>query len=407
VKGRSKSRIAVIFNRDFEDAESDPENRAREDIKNVAADVAAVMRAAGHQVSSFGVRDDVHEVMAALRKWQPLVVFNLCESLRGDNRFEALIPLLLEFEGLTYTGSAPQALLQALHKNKAKELIQAHQVSSPRALTVSDARQIFGLAERVQAGPRPLGFPLIVKPSREDASVGICSASVVRTAAELEARVRHVLEHYRQPALVEQFIDGREINVSVLERPGGEAQVLPLHEIDFGEMPDDLPRIVSFEGKWVESSAEFRGTRPVPCQLDAGTRARVEATALAAFRALDLRDYGRVDMRLHADGTPYVIDVNPNCDLSSEGGGFARAAKAAGMSYSDLVLRLFALALERRNDADTIPLAVRSPGAAGADRPEQRSGGAGGDLRSAGGQPVPAGRGGLRHRAPRGGAGSA
>jgi D-alanine-D-alanine ligase len=255
--------------------------------------------------------------------------------------------------------------------------------------------------------------------------VGICSASVVHTTVELESRVRHVLEHYRQPALVEQFIEGREINVSVLERPGGDPEVLPLHEIDFGEMPADRPRIVSFEGKWVESSAEFRGTRPVPCQLDSGTRARVEATALAAFRALDLRDYGRVDMRLSSDGTPYVIDVNPNCDLSSEGGGFARAARAAGMSYSDLVLRLFALALERRNDADTIPLAVRSPGAGGADRSEQRavraagasgaSGdgngggpvGSGGDDVRAASAPVPAGRGGLRHRAPRGGAGSA
>ena len=392
MKARSKSRIAVIFNRDFEDAETDPENRAREDIKNVAADVAAALRAAAHQVNSFGVREDAAEVVSALRKWQPLVVFNLCESLRGDNRFEALLPMMLDFEGLSYTGSGPTALLQALHKDKAKKLIQAHQVSTPWAVTVDGPAALADLSARAQASS--LKYPLIVKPTREDASVGICSASVVRTAEELLARVRYVLEHYRQPVLVEQFIEGREINVSILERPGGEPEVLPLHEIDFGDMPADRPRIVSFEGKWVESSPEYAGTRPVRCEIDDTTSARIQAAALGAFRALDLRDYGRVDVRLHADGTPYVIDVNPNCDLSGEAG-FARAARAAGMSYGDLVLRLFALALERRNDADTIPLAVGSGVADGAHRPTAQR------------ESVSAGRSGLRHRAPRGGAGSA
>jgi D-alanine-D-alanine ligase len=230
--------------------------------------------------------------------------------------------------------------------------------------------------------------------------VGIASASVVHTPEALIARLRHVLDTYRQPALVEQFIEGREINVSILEQPGAggsEPQVLPLHEIDFGEMPADRPRIVSFEGKWVEASPEFRGTRPVPCALDAALQARVAQTALAAFRALDLRDYGRVDLRLDTEGRPWVIDVNPNCDLSSDGGGFARAARAAGLSYSDLVLRLLALAMNRRQDADTIPLAKRSGGAGRPDRSQSF----GLD------KPVSTGGTGVRHRAPRGGAGSA
>ena len=121
----------------------------------------------------------------------------------------------------------------------------------------------------------------------------------------------------------------------MLERPEAartQPEVLPLHEIDFCEMPADRPRIVSFEGKWVEDSAEFRGTRPVPCELPPELQERVASTALQAFRALELRDYGRVDLRLDADGQPYVIDVNPNCDLSGDGGGFARAARAAGLS---------------------------------------------------------------------------
>lgn len=384
MKVRTKPRVAVIYNRDFEEAETDPENLAREDVEKVAVDIAGALERAGHAVVSLGVADDVYGTMRALRKAAPAVVFNLCESLQGDNRFEALIPMLLDYEGLVYTGSAPQALLQALHKDKAKQLLETRKVVTPRAVVLHDP----------DVSHVDLGYPLIVKPTREDASVGISAASVVHDQAQLADRVRHVLAHYRQPALAECFIEGREINVSVLERPDGPPEILPLHEIDFSEMPADRPKIISFEGKWVESSPDFRGTRPTPCQLAPELHARLAQTALAAFRALDLRDYGRVDMRLTADGTPYVIDVNPNCDLSSDGGGFARAGRAAGISYDDLVLRLLALAMNRRQDADTIPIAKRSRSADGAHRAADE-------------QPVSAGGGGVRHRAPRGGAGSA
>ena len=198
-----------------------------------------------------------------------------------------------------------------------------------------------------------LGLPLIVKPVREDASVGICSASVVRDRQALDGRVRYVLAHYRQPALVEQYIEGREIYVSLLERPGGGPQIFPFFEIDFSEMPSDRPRIVSFEGKWVADSVEYRGTRPVRCEgLSPALRTRVAETALAAFEAIGLRDYARIDIRLAPDGVPYVIDVNPNCDLSDLAGGFSKAARAGGLSYEDVVLRLLELALSRRLPAD-------------------------------------------------------
>jgi D-alanine-D-alanine ligase len=399
VKVRGKPRVAVIFNRDFEGAEADPENRAREDIRSVAIEVASVLGAAGYDVISLGVRDDIASLVATLRESPPVVVFNLCESLRGDNRFEALVPMLLEFEGLVYTGSPPTTLLQALHKDRTKQVLLGANVPTPRAVTLSTVDV---------AACAHLSYPLIVKPTREDASVGISRTSVVHTPAELEAQLRHVLVHYNQPAIIEEYITGREINAAVLEQPGAEPQVLPLHEIDFSEMPADRPKIVSFEAKWVEESPDFRGTRPVPCVLSDEQRARVSATALAAFRAIGLRDYGRVDLRLAADGTPYVIDINPNCDLSSDGGGFARAARAAGMDYPALVLRLLALALERRKDADTIPLSLRSRGADRAHSAQNRAASAGqGSERAEAGKSVQTGRSGVRHRAPRGGAGSA
>jgi D-alanine-D-alanine ligase len=201
-----------------------------------------------------------------------------------------------------------------------------------------------------------------------------------------------VLDRYRQPALVEEYIEGREIYASLLGRVDRAPEILPLHEIDFSDMPPDRPNIVSFEGKWVEDSVEYLGTRPVPCgELTPAARARITEVALGAFAALELTDYGRVDIRLTADGVPYVIDVNPNCDLSQEGGGFSRAARAAGLSYADLVLRILDLALARRKNADTIPIASRPRSADRTRRPSDR-------------EPVPAGGGIVRARAPRGGA---
>jgi D-alanine-D-alanine ligase len=385
VKIRAKPRVAVIYNRDFEGAEADPENRAREDIKNVAVDVMRVLGGKVHEVRGVGVTSDVSTALAALRELAPTVVVNLCESLEGDNRFEALVPMLMDLEGLVYTGSGPLALTLALHKHKAKEILRSRGVPTPNAI----------LLESPDIARVKLRYPLIVKPSREDASVGISSASVVHDADSLEARVRHVLGHYHQPALVEEFIEGREVYASVLEREDGPPEVFPFFEIDFSDMPQDRPKIVSFEGKWVEDSVEYNGTRPVRCEgLSPALRARIAETALAAFAALELRDYGRVDIRLTPEGVPYVIDVNPNCDLSDQAGGFSKAAKAAGLSYEQLVLRLLALALRRRQDADTIPLATRSRRTDRAAGAENR-------------KPVPAGGGVLRHRAPRGGAGPA
>ena len=338
----AQPRIVVIYNRDFEGAESDPENRAREDVENVATHLIRVLEARGHLAYAVGVRDDMGDTMDEIRRRAPAVVFNLCESIGGDSRFEPLLPLLLEQSQLAYTGSGPLALSLALHKHKAKEVLRARGVPTPEAVFVTQKGQTVGLP-----------FPLIVKPAREDASVGIYSESVVWNEAALQTRIAHILDQYRQPALVERYIEGREIYVSLLGRVGAEPEVLPFFEIDFSGLPSDRPRIVSFEGKWVEDSVEYAGTKPVRCELDPAVAGRVAAAAQGAWDALELRDYGRVDIRLASDGTPYVIDINPNCDLSHEAGGFARAARAAGLTYDDVVARLLELALARQPHAQT------------------------------------------------------
>jgi D-alanine-D-alanine ligase len=199
--------------------------------------------------------------------------------------------------------------------------------------------------------PCSLEFPLIVKPVREDGSVGISSKSVVYDEAQLRARVAEIVTTLRQPCLVEQFVAGRELNVALFGYPA--ARVLPLSEIDFSALPPDCPPIVCYEAKWSEGSVEDIGTRPVlHPQLPNNVAARVRRVAVEAFRAIGMRDYGRVDVRLGHNGIPYVIDVNPNCDLSPHAG-MARAAAAVGMDYSALVKLLVRYALRRRKPSES------------------------------------------------------
>src|SRR3954451_18371387 len=289
VKTRPKARIVVVFNRDFEGAEADPENKAREDIRDIAENIVRILEGSGFEASGLGVTVDVHAAVDAIRAARADAVFNLCESIQGDNRFESLLPLLMDLEGIAYTGSGPFALSLALRKDKVKEVLRARGVPVPNGLLVSEQ----------PTTALPLRFPMFVKPVREDASVGISSASVVHDQGAIGERIRHVLGHYQQPALVEEYIEGREIYVSLLGRPGQPPEIFPFFEIDFSDMPADRPKIVSFEGKWVEDSVEYKGTRPVRCEgLSPEMREKIAKTAMAAFEAIELRDYARMDVRL-------------------------------------------------------------------------------------------------------------
>src|SRR4051794_31550650 len=184
----TKPRVLVIYNRDFEGAEADPENKAREDIKGIAEHVVGILAGHGFAADGLGVTNDVSAAVAAIVAYRPDVVFNLCESIGGDNRFEPLLPMMLDREGLAYTGSGPLTLALALHKHKAKDVLRARGVPTPEAVYLA----------RPDVGAVSLPFPLIVKPSREDASVGIYSESVVHDRAALEQRVTFVLSRYRQ-----------------------------------------------------------------------------------------------------------------------------------------------------------------------------------------------------------------
>jgi D-alanine-D-alanine ligase len=334
---RAGKRIAVLHNVDYEDLrpDVDPAWASRAEVGRVAADVAAALSGEGHDAHVVGIDGDLAGLRARLEEIAPDCAFNLCESLCGDARLESAVPLVLDLLGIPFTGSPAEVLSHALRKDRVKRLLEAAGISTPagRVLTRPD-------------DPCDLPFPLIVKPVREDGSVGISPASVVRDAAELARVVEAVTTSLRQPCLVEEYIDGREFNVALLGHPT--PRVLPLSEIDFAGLPDGAPRIVSYEAKWCTGSVDDLGTVPVMHpELPNPVAARVRRVATDAFRAVGVRDYGRVDVRLAATGVPYVVDVNPNCDLSSSAG-MARAAAAVGIDYPALVGLLVRYALRRR-----------------------------------------------------------
>jgi D-alanine-D-alanine ligase len=327
--------ITLLHNADADALEDDPGREARADVERVAAELAGALGSGGFEVTVLPVGPSAANIVNPLGSRPTDLVLNLCESIGGDARGEMAVPCLLDLLGLPYSGSGGLALGLALHKDKAKELLVARGVPTPPFRVIERPAQVEALA---------LPFPLIVKPSREDASVGVDFDSVVRDERGLKEAVRRVLRTFRQPALVEQFIPGREVYVSLLGNTPRAA--LPLSEIRFGDAFAGRPHIVSYRAKWVASSPECIDSPSVPCTLPAEQERRVVETALAAFEALGCRDYGRVDLRLSDDGLPWVIDINPNCDLHPDAG-FARSAAAAGMDYSALALRLVDVALER------------------------------------------------------------
>jgi D-alanine-D-alanine ligase len=336
-RSRSSKRIAVLYNVDFEDSrpESDPAWAARVEVEVVARSVASALGESGHEAHLVPVDGDLAGLRATLADLDPTCAFNLCESLVGDARLESAVPLLLELLGLPFTGSPPEVLSLALRKDRVKQRLEAAGIPTPpgRVLTRADE-------------PCDLPFPLIAKPVREDGSVGIWPTSVVYDRDALARAVDVVVATFRQPCLVEQYIDGREFNVALLGHPT--ARVLPLSEIEFSGLPESAPKIVSYDAKWKAGSVDDLGTNPVlhPA-LAPALAARVRRVASDAFRAVGVRDYGRVDVRLAASGVPYVVDVNPNCDLSPTAG-MVRAAGAVGIDYTALSSLLVRYALRRR-----------------------------------------------------------
>ena len=288
------------------------------------------------------IKDDFQTLLGALQTHKPDLVMNLVEFFRNDPENEHHVPAIFELLGISYTGNRPLALSMCQKKPQAKALLAAAGVPVPKGIIVDANRPV----------PQEVGlrFPLIVKPAYDDASGGIDSGSVVHDRSALENRVAQLLRENRMTALVEEYIDGREIHCAIL----GD-QPLPLYEMEFKGGVDDhgreLPKIITYRAKWDPYSRDHHaveGKCPVD-DLEPEIVQKIQSVALDAYRALSCRDYARVDMRVDTNtGDVFVLEVNPNPDLA-DSCAFAASARASGRSYDKLICEIAELAVARIN----------------------------------------------------------
>ncbi|MGH7506393.1 MAG: D-alanine--D-alanine ligase family protein [Longimicrobiales bacterium] len=276
-----------------------------------------------------------------LRDTLPDIVFNIAEGLYGPNR-EAHVPAICEFFDIPYTASDPLTLSLALDKRRAKEVFLARGVPTPSWCTLEP-----GAARDPMLSA---AGPWIVKPLYEGSSKGIPERAFCTTATAVDRRVAEIAATYGQPALVEEFLPGREFTIGILGN-GAAARALPIVEISFDALPAGAVPLYGYEAKWVWDTPE----RPLeifdcPAAVDAALDARIAATALGAYHALGCRDWSRVDVRLDGDGTPNVIEINPLPGILPDPGQnscLPKAARAAGIGYDELILAVLECALER------------------------------------------------------------
>jgi D-alanine-D-alanine ligase len=323
-------KIVLLHTKDAADPPEDP----------VLGQLEEALRARGDVAVRLAVDAEVEPVVAALRREQPDLIFNLAESFAGKSALESNVAALLNLMGLRYTGSSPAGLIIAGDKTLTKKVLSFHGIKTPQFATVYRGSVDW-------AGN--LHFPVIIKPPQEDASLGITSKSVVRDVKGLLETIERMQKEFDQPALVEEFIDGREFYVGVIGNAN--VQALPVIELDFSGFPADRPKIASWEAKWGEdgegSGAEFAGTKSIfPENVAPELVEKMQRAAIDSFDALRLRDYARIDLRVTDAGDVYVIEVNPNCYLERESE-FARAAAKGGMEYPALIERIIELATAR------------------------------------------------------------
>jgi D-alanine-D-alanine ligase len=310
-----------------------PSNLIREEVVAIESS----LRDGGFHPYVLAVQSFSKDWIQVLSDLSPRFIFNLCEELDGRSELEMCLAGLLELTGIPYTGSNPFTLGLALNKFYVKQILRSAGVPTAKGFV-----RFPGQKAAIQRGMR---FPMLVKPSRQDASLGINGNSVCHSAEALEKQIQYIHEVYEQEALIEEYLDGREFNVSVVGDRNPE--VLAISEIDFSGLPEGEPRIVSYRAKWDEDCLMYACTKPIcPAMVDNRLKNRIKDVAIRSYRWIGCRDYARVDMRTDASGRPYVLEVNPNPDISPNAG-FARAARAAGYSYADIILRIGKAALGR------------------------------------------------------------
>jgi len=296
-------------------------------------DVTTTLRKAGHDVRCMGVLDSLTELRSAIADWKPDVVFNLLEEFNGIVTYDQHVVAFLELMRQPYTGCNPRGLLLSRDKSLCKQLLTFHRIPTP----------LFFVAPRGARFhvPRKMKFPLFVKSTTEDASLGIAQASVVDDAAKLKERVEFIHTQVGSDALIEEFIEGRELYVGVL---GNDRLTrLPVWEMVFGSMPESLPAIATRKVKWDKRyQAKYGITTRAAEDLPPAVLTSLDKLSRRIYRTLGLSGYARMDFRVRPDGSVYVLEANANPNLEAAED-FAESARAAGVGYEELLEKIMGL----------------------------------------------------------------
>ena len=310
-------------------------------------DSAETIDAVASALSTYGdvIRlEATEEFPERLRAERPDIVFNIAEGLRGTNR-EAHVPAICEFFDVPYSGSDPFTLSLCLHKARAKDLLRAHGIPNAPFVLIEDENRL----ECIDLRPTP-DAPFFLKPVQEGSSKGITERNFVRSVEELEAQAQYLLTTYEQPVIAEAFLPGAEFTCGVLGN-GPTARVLPLVAINFASLPTGAVPIYGFEAKWIwDTPDDPLDIFECPASIDDALQSAIEDVVLRAYRVLGCRDWSRVDVRLDADGVPNIVEVNPLPGIlpnPEDNSCLPKAARAAGLSYDQLIQSALLAAAER------------------------------------------------------------
>ncbi len=336
-------KIAVLSNTFSEYGSKEVGSKeVEEDLTVTGNAVIEALQSFGHEAKFYDVNEKTFEL---LRKAKVDFAFNVCERFNGNSFFEPHVAAMLELLGIPYTGSGPLALALCMNKVRVKEILAHNGIPTPRF-------QVF--TSRNKKLDPELTFPLIVKPSCMDNSIGIMNDSVVYSEKELRSKIGYINNVYGQPALVEEYIDGRELAVGVLGN-GANATVLPISEYTFSNLPESMNKILCYDAKWNQESEIYKGSSEIcPAELPKYVESRIRKIALDVYKLLEVRDYGRVDLRLSKDGIPYVLEMNPNPGISADNT-IPKAASSVGWTYNEMIHEIFVQALERHDKRGTSP----------------------------------------------------
>ncbi len=328
--------VAILFNQDGQVTRGDPQDLlAIQCTVTATQNLFKALTGLGYAVVKIPVKDNLGELEDRLCSFSPkeTFIFNNCDGFNGNNLGAVQVIRLIERMGFRHTGASADSIELCINKPRCNETLKRHGVPTPRF-------QVFEQA----AGDFNLEFPVIVKPSVEDASMGIDLSSVVCNREDLFRRVAYIIDEYQQPAMVEQFIAGRELAVAMW---GNDiVEILPIAEDDYSAIPDPLQHLLTYESKWKPESPYFQNIPSrIPASLTPGEEQTVRNVAEASFRAAGLRDLGRVDIRFD-NGIPYVIDINELPDLSPDAG-FWNSVHVTGLTYPQMIERVLIHALRR------------------------------------------------------------